>query len=256
MSGSINFSGLSSGIDSNSIIDQLIAVDRQPENSIKIQQQYLQQRQTAYNTVSAKLLGLQASTYSLDALRAFNIVTADSSAATVATVSAATGAQTGTHAINVANLAQSQVIGSVAQTSQTAPLNQHGQIIVNGKAINYQDADSLQSLAANINSAQAGVTASIITPTNGQYYLTLGSTNSGIQGKISLSDAGSGNLLGGDARRVCRHKQFRACPPFRRQGFGPVRRQRHQHRHAARADYARRGQRQSDYWRRAEIRLH
>ena len=197
MSGSINFSGLSSGIDSNSIIDQLIAVDKQPEDSIKIQQQYLQQRQAAYNTVSAKLLGLQASTYSLDALRAFNIVTADSSAATVATVSAATGAQTGTHSLNVANLAQAQVIGSVAQSSQTAPLNQHGQIILNGKAINYQDADSLQSLAANINSAQAGVTASIITPTSGQYYLTLGSTNSGVQGKISISDTGSGSLLSG-----------------------------------------------------------
>lgn len=197
MSGSINFSGISSGIDSASIIKQLIAVDKQPEDSIKIQQQYLQQRQAAYNTISAKLIGLQATTYSLDALRAFNLVTATSSSATVATVSAQTGAQTGTHSINVTNLAQAQLIGTSAQTSQTNPINQHGQIIINGKAINYQDADSLQTLAANINSAQAGVTASIITPTAGQYYLTLGSTNTGVQGKINISDAGAGNLLGG-----------------------------------------------------------
>ncbi len=197
MSGSINFSGLSSGIDSASIIQQLIAVDKAPENSIKIQQQYLQQRQTAYTTISAKLLGLQAATYSLDALRAFNLVTATSSSATVATVSAQTGAQTGTHSISVTNLAQAQLIGTGAQTSQTNPLNRHGQIIINGKAINYQDSDSLQTLAANINAAQPGVTASIITPTTGQYYLTLGSTNSGIQGKINISDAGTGTLLGG-----------------------------------------------------------
>ena len=197
MSGSINFSGLSSGIDTSSIIDQLIAVDREPEDSIKIQQQYLQQKQTAYNTVSAKLLALQATTYPLDALRAFDLVTATSSAPTVATVSAATGAQTGTHAINVTNLAQAQVISSSVQASQTAPLNQHGQFIINGKAINYQDADSLQSIASSINGAQAGVTASIITPSNGQYYLTLGSANSGIQGKISASDVGNGTLLGG-----------------------------------------------------------
>lgn len=197
MSGSINFSGLSSGIDSTSIIAQLIAVDRQPEDSIKIQQQYLQQRQTAYNDVSAKLLGLQVTTYSLDALRAFNLVTAASSSDTVATVSAATGAQTGTHAINVTNLAQAQLIGTAAQSGQTNPFNQHGQIVINGKTINYQDADSLQTLAANINSAQAGVTASILTPSPGQYYLTLGSTNTGVQGKISISDTGTGNLLGG-----------------------------------------------------------
>ena len=197
MSGSINFSGISSGIDSASIIQQLIAVDKQPEDSIKIQQQYLKQRQAAYNTISAKLLGLQATTYSLDALRAFNLVTANSSSATVATVSAQTGAQTGTHAISVTNLAQAQLIGTSAQASQTNPLNQHGQIVINGKAINYQDADSLQSLAANINAAQAGVTASIITPTAGQYYLTLGSTNTGIQGKINISDTGAGTLLGG-----------------------------------------------------------
>src|SRR5882672_1875525 len=95
MSGSINFSGISSGIDTSKIIEQLIAVDRQPEDSIKIQQGYLQQRQTAYNDVSAKLIGLQATTYSLDALRAFNLVTATSSSASVATVSAVTGAQTG-----------------------------------------------------------------------------------------------------------------------------------------------------------------
>lgn len=195
MSGSINFSGLSSGIDTNSIIDQLIAVGREPENSIKIQQQYLQQRQTAYNTVSAKLLGLQAAAFPLDALRAFSIVNATSSAPTVATVSAQTGAQTGTHAINVTSLAQAQVISSGVQSTQTGPLNQHGQILINGKAINYQDADSLQSIASSINSAQTGVTASIITPTTGQYYLTLGSNNSGAQGKISASDVGSGTLL-------------------------------------------------------------
>ncbi len=197
MSGSINFSGLSSGIDTGTIIDQLISVGRQPENSIKIQQQYLQQRQAAYNTVSAKLLGLQAAAFPLDALRAFNVVNATSSAPTVATVSAQTGAQTGTHAINVTSLAQAQVISSGVQSTQTGPLNQHGQILINGKAINYQDADSLQSIASSINSAQAGVTASIITPTTGQYYLTLGSNNSGVQGKISASDVGNGTLLSG-----------------------------------------------------------
>jgi flagellar hook-associated protein 2 len=197
MSGSINFNGLASGIDTASIISEMIAIDRQPETAIQTAQTALQAQQTAYNTVSAKLLALQATTYPLDALRGFSLVTAASSTATVASVTAVTGAQTGTHTINVTSLAQSQVISTSVQTSQTAPLGQSGQIIINGTAISYQAADSLQTFASNINAAQPGLTASIISPTSGQYYLTLGSTNSGVEGKISISDAGTGTLLGG-----------------------------------------------------------
>ena len=169
MTGSINFSGISSGIDTNSIITELTTIARQPETLLKAQVTTLQNKQKAYSALSAALISLQAATAPLDKLRAFNLVTASSSDSTVATVSAATGAQTGTHAISVTALAQAQVISSTAQSSQTGPLNQSGQIIINGKAISYQAADSLQTLASSINAAQAGVTASIITPTAGQY---------------------------------------------------------------------------------------
>ena len=46
------------------------------------------------------------------------------------------------------------------------------------------------------NAAQAGVTASIISPSPNQYYLTINSNNTGAQGQISISDAGSGTTLG------------------------------------------------------------
>src|SRR5258708_6457824 len=97
--GAINFSWLSTGVDSNSIIQEMLTIERQPEQLMKNNITQLQQRQTAYNTVSAQLLNLQASSSSLDALRAFNLVTASSSDTTVATVSAQTGAQTGSHSI-------------------------------------------------------------------------------------------------------------------------------------------------------------
>lgn len=196
-SSSINFSGLSSGIDTTSIISELLTIDRYPEQSWKLNIQRLQAQQTAYGTVSASLLGLQNAAQALDGIRSFQLVTANTSDNTVATVTAATGAQVGNHTLVVNNLAQAQLIGSAAQTSQTAPLNATGQILINGKAINVQASDSLQTLAGNINSAGAGVTASIITPTSGQYYLTIGSNNSGLQGQISLSDVGGTNLLGG-----------------------------------------------------------
>lgn len=192
---SISFSGLGSGIDTNSIIDQLLTVERRPESLIKLEQQRLQQKQTAYNGVSAQLIGLQSTSYTLNALRAFDLVTANSSDTTVATVSAQTGAQTGAHSLTVTHLAQAQKVSSTAQSSQTAPLGYTGQIIVNGKAINVQASDSLQTLAANINAAQPGVNASIISPSANQFYLTFASTNTGLQGQISLSDTAGGAFL-------------------------------------------------------------
>src|SRR5258707_718297 len=132
---SINFSGISSGIDTAAIISELIDVDRQPEASMKNDIGYLQQRQTAYNQVSAQLLSLQSTTATLNGLRSFNIVTGTSSDETVATINAATGTQPGSHTITVSNLATAQRISSAVQPSATTPLGFSGQILVNGKAI-------------------------------------------------------------------------------------------------------------------------
>src|SRR5579884_983017 len=192
----INFSGLSTGIDTEQIIQQMLQIDKRPEELMKNQQALLQQRQAAYNSVSAQLLGLQAAAGTLDSLRAFDLVTASSSDSTVATVTAQTGAQTGAHDITVTTLAKAQKLSSAAQSSQTSPLNFTGQIIINGKAINVQASDSLQTLAANINAVQAGVSASIISPSPNQYYLTLGSNNTGLQGQISISDTAGNTFLG------------------------------------------------------------
>lgn len=194
---SVNFSGLSTGIDTESIIKQMISLDQRPQKIMQDSLTKLQQKQAAYNTVSAQLLNLQATTSVLDKIRAFDIVTATSSDETVATVSAQTGAQLGTYAISVTNLAKAQTVSTTQQTSQTAPLGFTGQILVNGKAINVQASDSLTTLAGNINAAQVGVTASILSPTPNNYFLTLSSTNTGVQGQITLSDTAGNSFLGG-----------------------------------------------------------
>src|SRR5579871_6267306 len=192
--GSINFAGLSTGIDSNAIISEMLSIERQPEQLMKDKITELQNRETAYNTVSAQLLNLQSAATALDNIRAFSLVTANTSDNTVATVTAQTGAQTGSHSITVNALAKGQVISSAAQTSQTAPLGFTGQILINGKAINVQASDSLQTLASDINAVQPGVTASILSPSANQFYLTLGSTNTGLAGQITLSDTAGNNF--------------------------------------------------------------
>lgn len=193
----INFSGLSSGLDTESIISKYLTIARQPETIYKAQQAALQTKQTAYTTISAKLIALQIAAQSLNKLRAFNAVTAATSDATVATATADTGTQGGTYNLSVSSLATAQVLSSSAQSSQTAAIGFSGQIIVNGKAVTIKAGDNLQNVAADINGVGAGVTASIIQPTAGQFYLTIGSNSSGVSGAISLSDTNGGAFLSG-----------------------------------------------------------
>lgn len=193
--GAINFSGISSGIDSSAIISEYLTIARQPETLINDNISLLQGKTSAYNTVSGLLTTLQAAAQNLDGLQSFDLVTANSSSNTVATVSAVTGAQTGSHTLNVNQLATAQEITSSAQTSQTAPLGFSGQFIINGQAITVQAADSLETVASDINSLQPGVTASILHPSANAYYLTIASKNSGLQGQISISDTGNNTFV-------------------------------------------------------------
>ena len=191
----VNFSGLSSGLDTASIISKYVQIASQPVTIYQNQQKTLLNKETAYKTVSAKLIALQGASQTLNRLRAFNVVTTATSDTTVATGSAATGTQAGQYNLVVNNLATAQTLSSAVQTSQTAALGFDGQIVINGKAVTVHASDSLQGLASDINGAQTGVTASIVQPTPGQFYLSLGSSHTGVEGAISLSDTGNGSLL-------------------------------------------------------------
>ncbi len=191
----ISFSGLASGINTSQIIQEMLTIDRLPEQPLVADQQLAQNKMNAYNALSAQLLGLQATVFPLNGLRSFDLVTATTANPAVATVTAQTGAQTGTHTLSVSQLATAQLVSAAPQSSQTAPLGITGAFLINGKTVNVTSSDSLQTLASNINAVQAGVTASILSPSANQFYLTLGSNNSGVQGTMSLADSGNSTVL-------------------------------------------------------------
>jgi flagellar hook-associated protein 2 len=55
----INFGGLASGMDTNSIVDQLMSIERQPETRVKTQQAQVQQRKTDLQSIEQTLKDLQ-----------------------------------------------------------------------------------------------------------------------------------------------------------------------------------------------------
>lgn len=191
----INFSGLSTGIDTDSIVKQLVNLAQRPVRLLQARQQQIQQQQIAINQIAATLAGFQAAAAALDSTTSFSSVKAISSDTAVATVSASLGAQPGNHTLQVTQLAQAHRLAAAAQTSQTSPLGVSGQIVINGKAINVAASDTLQTLASNINSAKVGVNASIISTEANSYTLVLTSQNTGIANTVRLSDTGNGTIL-------------------------------------------------------------
>jgi len=191
----INFAGLGTGIDTESIIQQLLKVDSQPIQVLQARQQAIQQQQAAVNQISAAISGLQAAAATLTGPSAFSVVQGTSSDATVATITTDAGAQAGSHTLQVLQLAQAQKLASATQTSLTTPLGVSGQFVINGKAVTVNATDTLQTLVAAINNAQAGVNASIVSTAANSYTVVLSAANTGTANAISLSDVGSGSIL-------------------------------------------------------------
>jgi len=100
--------GLISGLDTASIIEQLIEVESRPKNVINNRNTVLEAQQGAYQQVNATLLGLRSAASSLATDAAFIETTAASSDETVATVSSGPGAAVGTYGLTVRQLVGSQ----------------------------------------------------------------------------------------------------------------------------------------------------
>ncbi len=194
MSQGITFSGLSSGIDVNGIVTQLMNLEKVSVNRIKTQQAELAQQQSVYGAFKSRLASFTASLSSLNQASTFTPLRSASSETSVATITTTSSALQGTYNLKVFKLAQSHKISSTAQASTTEALSYTGAFKVNGKEVSVEATDSLAAIATKINSAEAGVTASLINGGTGKAYLTLTSKDSGAGGAISLEDV-SGTAL-------------------------------------------------------------
>jgi flagellar hook-associated protein 2 len=105
----VSLGGLSSGLDTQSIIDQLMAVDRQPETRIKLKESAAQARQSTLTDVATRLRNLLTAAKDLGAVGTWaesqSLDVSDSSKLTATRLS---GAAPGGHDISVSTLARSE----------------------------------------------------------------------------------------------------------------------------------------------------
>src|SRR3954453_71363 len=141
----VSLGGLSSGLDTQSIIDQLMAVDRAPETRMQLQQSVLQGRQTALTDVGTRVRNLLDSAKGIGDVAAWaDTQSLDVSDSTKLTATRLSGAAPGGHDINVTALARSEQ-RSYAFQSGAATLT------IGAATVNLTDSDDGQSAADKIN---------------------------------------------------------------------------------------------------------
>ena len=182
MSSGVSFSGLSSGIDSGQIIEQLIAIERRPIVFLENQQLEEELKLQIFGAINTSLLSVKTSAELLSEPSDFDAFNSTSSDTDLVDVSVSGSASPGSFTVEVLSLAQAQTRSSKSFSDTTSALSLSGDIVINGKAVEIATADSLSDIKDAINNANKGVQAQILSVSDTDHRLLLSSEAAGEEG--------------------------------------------------------------------------
>ncbi len=183
MVGSID--GLASGLNTGEIISQLMAIERQGQTRLRTTQTQTESAISALRTLNGKFLAIKTATdaFTLPTGTGFSLMSTTSSDPTRATATTRAGAAPGEVTFRIDQLATTTVLkssGTVADLTTTKVALADLILTKDGKATTVTIGDgTLNSVVAGINNTKAGVTASAVQTSPGQYALQITSTTSG-----------------------------------------------------------------------------
>lgn len=195
MSSGITFSGLATGMNTASIISQLMALERQPETLLQAQQQTNTSKINEYQKIEDALNNLQTVVQGFNTPSTFSSLKSTVTDSSVLTATASSAATPGIHTVKVVSLATSMRQVSAGVASDTAPGFGTGSFTIDGGNPITIGAgqNSLQGIAAAINASGANVTASIIN--DGANYRLVISGKDTQNHTIDFSGLGAGPAL-------------------------------------------------------------
>jgi flagellar hook-associated protein 2 len=203
--------GVGSGLDVNSIVTQLVAIERQPIDALKTKATTIQTQLSSFGLLSSYTSNIRDIAAKLAQPSFWTGQTATSSDAASVGVSATASATSGSYAVEVATLAQAQGLASKAYTDPTGigtgslhiELGAWDSGLTTFKPDTTKTAidvtiepgeDSLASIKTKINAANAGVTASIVTDASGaRLVLRSNATGAASAVRITATDADTNN---------------------------------------------------------------
>ena len=196
--GTITFNGLASGLDTSSLIDQLVKLERSAADPVTTKKSNLDAQKNIVSSLSSALSTLATAARALDLDSEVKPRVATSSDAHVSAAASA-GAAAGVHDVRVQSIATTQISQSRSFTSTAAGVLGDGgvDITVAGvtKSVTWSTSDSLDAIAARINDAGAGVTASVLRVDSGSYRLVVAANDTGTAAAPTFVDHGDGLAL-------------------------------------------------------------
>ena len=196
MSSGVSFSGLSSGIDTATIVEQLVAIERRPITLLENQQIREENKLVILQEINTSLLAAKTSVEALSDPEGFDLFNVSSSDESVVGVSSTGAATSGSFSVEVLGLAQAQTRSSKSFTSNTTALGLAGDIVVNGKAVSIGSDDTLEDIQDAITDVNAGVSAQILQVSESDFRLLITSESTGVEG-FGLLDASATDVLQG-----------------------------------------------------------
>lgn len=222
-------------LDINSIVSQLMSVERRPLSKLDSQEASHQAKLSAYGSIKGAIASFQTALLGLNNAGAYQSSKATASDATIFSASATSTAVAGTYSLEVTSLTQAQKLVAAGQTSLAESIGTGAATTItfnfgtisggtltpfdpatntggtysgatftgNGnpsKSVTIDSSNnSLQGIRDAINAAGIGVTAAIVNDGSGTpYRLTLASNNMGSSNSLNISvsgDAAISNLL-------------------------------------------------------------
>ena len=203
--------GIGSGLDINTIVEKLTALERRPLDQMRSDASRLQTQVSAYGRMQSLFGALKDASNALNNSTLWSRSVASSADEATLGATGGTGAAPGQYSVQIDQLAQSQTLASTSVFASAAALVGSGTLslqlgvwnsatnTLTAKAdsavqeISVTSSDTLQSLRDKINSANSGVTASIVTDASGAR-LSMRSTATGAENGFSVvaleTDAG------------------------------------------------------------------
>lgn len=196
-------SGLASGIDTASLVSQIMQVEAQSQTRIKSQLSSAQSTLKSLQDLNSKLAALATRATDLARSTAWNPVTVTSSSDLV-TASAGTGAIGGALSFTVGHTALAHRLSFTDTVALTDTVTTGSTSVrldrLDGTTVDLDTGDgTLQGLVNALNASGTGVKASTVRLDDGSYRLQVTSTTTGAASDFTLKNLDGSDLLGGAA---------------------------------------------------------
>jgi flagellar hook-associated protein 2 len=204
----ISSAGIGSGLDVESLVTKLMAVEQRPVTQLQTQATAIQTKISAFGQLQSTLSTFRDAALKLTQASTWGVTTAASSDPAAVKVSTTSGAVAGSYAVRVDSLAASESAVSKSYSASTdlvgegtlrveiGSLGQAGfapQPNLAAMNIDISATDTLTTVREKINAAGAGVSAVIVNDATGMR-LVISSTNPGAANVFKITSSGSADL--------------------------------------------------------------